>query len=282
MSLGLGAVLLWGAILPVQADNSGVAVYQSAMKHMKTESSLTAHVKLDMTDNGKTLFTASGEAKVDRDEQEASVSGTWKDVIGNKTESFQAFREDGKVIVKKGESDTYRVFEPKGWGAKRFEGASAEPPVIVEHVHNIVMGNIRELTTVENLPDGSKHVSLQVTEKELPAFANRAATMFFSRMAEHAQGSLAGKDHPISIPHLEQDIRVEQMFLNATIDGNNRIETQSAEIHVSGRDAAGKEHQLTLKLDVSLSDFSQTKVDHIDLTGKRLEQSEGWHRPAWK
>ncbi|QRG66759.1 hypothetical protein [Brevibacillus choshinensis] len=281
-SLGLGAVLLWGAGLPVQADDSGVAVYQSAMKQMKAESSLTAHVKLDLIDNGKPLFTMSSVAKVDREKQEASVSGSWEDLVGDQTEDFQVFREDGKVIFKKAESDTFSVFEQKGWGKKRFEGVSGEPPVIVEQVRNIMLGNIREHTAVETMPDGSKQVSLQVAEQELPAFANKAATMFFTKMAEHAQDAASGKHLPASLPQLQQDIRVERLKLNATIDRNNRIERQSAEIHVAGSDAAGKEHQLTLKLDVTLSDLSQTQVEHVDLTGKKVEHVEGWHRPAWK
>lgn len=274
-SVGLGVVLLWGAGLPVRADNSGLAAYQAAMKHTKTETSLTAHAKLDITDNGKPLFKGAGEAKVDHDDQEVSAAGTLEDVTRATTQNFQVFRENGKVIVKKGDSDIYRVIEPQEWKSKHFE-APANPPVIVEQVRNIALGNIRELSTVENMPDGSKHVSLQLSEKELPVFANKAASKFFSKITEHKQ------DFPVSLPALQEDIHVEQVSLNATIDENNRIERQSAEIHVSGRDVAGQEHELTVKLVVTLSDFSQTNVEHIDLTGKQVERIEEWHRPAWK
>ncbi|MED4752010.1 hypothetical protein [Brevibacillus choshinensis] len=280
-SVGLGVVLLWGAGLPVRADNSGLAAYEAAMKHTKTETSLTAHVKLDITDNGKPLFKGAGEAKVDRDKQEASVSGTLEDVTRATTQSFQAFREDGKVIVKKGDSDVYRVIEPQERRTKHFK-APANPPVIVEQVSNIALGNIRELSTVENLPDGSKQVSLLLKERDVPVFVNKAATMIFSKLAEQKQDAASGKDFPVRLPELQEDIQVEQVFLNATIDENNRIEHQSAEIHVSGRDVAGQEHEITVKLDVTLSDFSQTNVEHMDLTGKQVERIEGWHRPARK
>ncbi|MDF2684456.1 MAG: hypothetical protein K0R47_5646 [Brevibacillus sp.] len=281
MSVGLGVVLLWGTGLPVRADNSGLAAYQAAMKNTKMETSLTAHVKLDISDNGKPLFKGAGEAKVDRDKQEVSVAGTMEEVTRATTQNFQVFREDGKVILKKGDSDIYRVIEPQVWKSKHFE-APANPPVIVEQVRNIALGNIRELSTVENLPDGSKYVSLQLSEKELPVFANKAASMFFSKIAEHKRGALAEKDFPVSLPQLQEDIHVEQLVVNATIDENNRIERQSAEIHVSGRDEAGQSHELTLKLDVTLSAFSQTNVEHIDLTGKQVEHIDKWHRPAWK
>lgn len=282
MSAGLGVALLWGtAGLPVRADNSGLAVYQAAMKHTKTESSLTAHIKLDITDNGTPLFKGAGEAKVDRDKQEARVSGTLEDVTRATAQSFQVFREDGRVIVKKGDSDIYRVIEPQGRKIKHFE-APENPPVFVEQVRNIALGNIRELSTVENLSDGSKQVSLLLTEKDMPVFANKAATMIFSKLAEHKQDAVSGKDFPVRLPALQEDIHVKQVSLNATIDENNRIEHQSAEIHVSGRDVAGKEHELTLTLDVALDDFSRTNVEHMDLTGKQVERIEGWHRPFQK
>ncbi|WP_419877571.1 hypothetical protein [Brevibacillus centrosporus] len=278
LSVGLGAVVLWGAGLPVQADNSGLAAYQAAMKHTKTEPNLTAHVSVGITDNGKDLIHVSGEAKVDREKQEASVSGVIQDILGEKEQSFQAYREDGKVIVKTDGSDTYRILEKKNWATGRFEREHTEPPVIVEHIGNIALGNIRELSTVENLPDGSKQVSLELTEDKLPIFADKAATMLFAKIAEHKQDAPA----KISLPALQGDVDVEQVSFHASIDADNRIKSQEAQIHVSGSDAAGEKHELVLKVDVALSGFSQTKVEHINLTGKQVETLEEWHHPVWK
>lgn len=278
LSVGLGAVVLWGAGLPVQADNSGLAAYQAAMKHTKTEPNLTAHVSVGITDNGKDLIHVSGEAKVDREKQEASVSGVIRDILGEKEQSFQAYREDGKVIVKTDGSDTYRILEKKNGATGRFEREHAEPPVIVEHIRNIALGNIRELSTMENLPDGSKQVSLELTEDKLPIFADKAATMLFAKIAEHKQDAPA----KISLPALQGDVDVEQVSFHASIDADNRIKSQEAQIHVSGSDAAGEKHELVLKVDIALSGFSQTKVEHVDLTGKQVETLEEWHHPVWK
>ncbi|MFD2368742.1 hypothetical protein ACFSO0_01820 [Brevibacillus sp. GCM10020057] len=280
-SAGVAAVLLWGAGMPVRADDSGLGVYKAAMKQTKEEASLTAHAKVDVTDNGKQLYVLSAEAKVDHDKGEASVSGTVEDVVRAASQSFQVFREDGKVVVKRGDSDLYRVIEQKGWNPGPFAHRT-EPPVIVEHVKNIALGDIREQAKVEALPDGGKQVKLELSGQQLPLFADRAAGMFFSKLAEHSQAAATDQGFSLKLPVLKENIHVEKLALQADIDGSNHIRHQTAQLHVAGQDEGGQQHELVVKLDVELSDFSRTEVAHLDLTGKQVERTDGWQRPSWK
>lgn len=274
--------MLWGVGIPASAGNSGLDVYREAMKHTKAETSMTAHVQVEVTDSGKRLATLSGEAKIDRDRQEMSAAGTLEDWVGGKSRSFEAYREDGSVIVKKGDSDVYQLIETGGWQKKR-EDAPAAPPVIVEHVHDMMLGHFRDLSRVESLPDGSKEVDLQLTEEELPFFANKIAEKFFAKVAKEKQpGESDIHNVPLQLPKLKQDIEVEQVALQAKIDRDNRIAGQSAEIHVAGTDERGQKHELVVKVDVSLSDFSQTQPVHFDPAGKQVERVRGWRHPAEK
>lgn len=283
VSAGIGAVLLWGVGVSALADNSAFDAYKIALRNTKAAGNMTAHANLAVSDNGTQLFTISAEMKIDHEKKAGSINAVLDDMT--QTETFQLFREEGKVVFHKEDSDVYRVIERKGWNTKRFK-EDGEPPVMVEQVGNVLLGNLRKSTTMENLPDGSKRVSLQLADEQIPFIANKIGTVFFAKLAEHHPSSDSEKVIPAKLPQLKEQIQVEQLQVNAKLNADNRIEQQTAEVHLSGKDASGKSHHLVITLDVSLSDFSQTTPEKIDLDGKKvelinIEEHHKWRKGDW-
>jgi len=289
LAVGISGALVWGIGVSASAENAGMEVYKSALHQTSAAKSMTANAHLEISDNGAKLLTLEGVAKVNHDEQVASVDATYSGTKG--TGSFQAFREQNQVIVKKGDSDIYQVMEVMDWGHKAPKNKEDGPPAMMNHLTKTLFGNIDSWTTVENLPDGGKRASLGLSEEQMPVFVKVVGPILYSKIAEHSQEKAAASEKglPVVLPSLEENIQVDQITLQATIDENNRIEQQSAEVHVSGVDATGEKHELLLSLDISLSDLAATTPDSIDLTGKQVEKisredmksrwkKDGWHQ----
>jgi hypothetical protein len=59
--------------------------------------------------------------------------------------------------------------------------------------------------------------------------------------------------------------------VNASVDGDDHITSQSAQIHLSGKDEQGAEHDVVLRIDMTLSSLNSTTPDTVDLSGKQVE-----------
>ncbi|MGG1659134.1 hypothetical protein [Brevibacillus sp. NRS-1366] len=290
LSVGISGALVWGIGVSASAENAGLEVYKSALNQTKEAKSMTANAHLELTDNGTKLLTLDGVAKVNHDEKMASLEATYTGAKGEG--SLQAFREPDQVIVKKGDSDIYQVMETMDWGHKFSKNSEDRPPAMVNHLFKPLFGNMDKWTTVENLPDGRKRASLELSEEQMPAFVKVMGPTLYSKLTERSQAAAASeKGIAVKLPNLEEHFQVDQILLQATIDEQNRIERQAAEVHVSGVDASGEQHALLLSLDIRLSDLAATTPDSIDLTGKQVEKisreemksrwkKDGWNQPV--
>jgi hypothetical protein len=272
-AFGIGAVMLLVSGFSAMASTSGYDAYKTAMKNTKAVSSLTANVELTVTDNGTKVLAGTSDIKLSQELKSGSMSATFG---GNaKTHSLNVFRQDGKVIFKSSDNEVYRVQEHN---ASKWEedGVAPNPPKAVEQVFETLMGNIRELATVESASNGGKHAVLHLSGSQIPAVANVIGTLAVSKLAD--------SDHwNVSFPKLTDNIKVEEINLDANINANNVLEQQLAEIKITGTDDSGNNHDLAIQLHIDFSGFNQTVPEKIDLTGKQIVEIQnegtksGWH-----
>lgn len=110
--------------MSASASATGYEVYKTALEKTKGATSLTAKVDVNMTDNGTKVFEGHADIKLNKEMRAGSVEASFSD--GAKTHSRQVYRQDGKVILKKGDEDVYRLMEhPKGEHGK--EGLPGRP-----------------------------------------------------------------------------------------------------------------------------------------------------------
>jgi hypothetical protein len=253
------------------ADSSGYDAYQAALSKTKAEASMTAAAEMTVTDNGTKVVSATGSMKLNHELQAMSATATVNGG-GAAAHSVQMFRQDGKLILKNGDDEVYRVMEQAAIPAWQHNGAAhPTPPKALEPVINALIGNVRELATVQSAADGSKLASLHLSGSQVPPIAN-------------VLGSLAAaKAAATGVPKLTDDVKVEQILLDATINPDNIIKQQTAEIDMSGTDSSGVRHALVIRLRLDLSGFNQTVPERIDLTGKPTAAIQhdgakrGWH-----
>lgn len=276
--LSVGAALFFVSGLSAMANTSGYEAYKTAVKNTKAETSLTAKVDVSLSDNGTKLLAGSANVKLNQAQNAGSVAAN----VSSGAQSFglNVYRQDGKLIFKTSDNEIYRVKDQPA-SQKQFKGGQANLPKAAEQIIDTLMGNLRELATVENKADGSQQASLHLSGSQIPAVVNAIGTLIVSNAGECSgdSGKWGGPDrapfpHPNlkpNVPKLTDNIQVDKIDLDAAISPKQILEQQTAEISVSGSDDAGKKHVLTLRLNVDFSGFDQTAPDKIDLQGKQTE-----------
>ncbi|WP_066070379.1 hypothetical protein [Neobacillus soli] len=266
--LGIGAVLLLASGFSAMANTSGYDAYKTALKNTKAETSLTTNVDLTISDNGKMLVTGAADLKVNKEQKAGSVAAT----IGDSSEkrSINVFRQEGKVIFKSSEEDVYKVREMNAPKWQR-NGDHSNPSKVVEQVIGTLLGNIKDLATVEDQGNGGKHAELHLSGDQVPAVVNAVGTVVVSKLANHKNNEKA-PDWMTNMPKLTDNIKVEKIDMDAEISTKDILEEQTAKIKIIGTDKSGKKHELTFTIHVDYSDLNKTVPEHIDLTGKKIEE----------
>ncbi|RRJ65548.1 hypothetical protein EHV15_23480 [Paenibacillus oralis] len=300
---GLGAALLLASGLSAMAGTSGYETYKSALKHTISAESLTNQGTIVVTDNGKQIFRADLEAKRNKETNGMSASAKFTVTGASESQTMQAFKQGEKAILHEGDSDTYRVMN---LGENKREAGSGEfaPPQHAEQFIEALMGNVKDLATVEELPSGVKQASLHLSGSQIPAVVQAAGSLAASHLTAGpkfhgqmgAEGRMAGNDsetaqkdglaHPsmpkVDFPELTDNVKVEDIQFDAEISPEQYIKHQQGKITISGTDKAGDKHELVISIDCDLSGFGQTTPDTVDLTGKQVETIErNGHTPPW-
>lgn len=301
--LGIGAVMLTVSGLSAMAGNSGYEAWKTAVKQTHTATSFAGKAGIVVTDNGTKLIDAEAAFKKDG----ASASADLSLSSGNAAHGMNVYIQDGQTVLKPDDSNVYRVVEQGTGeegkhGPKRGADHTPDPAMVqnVERVFDALVGNLKDRVTLTENADGSQQVTLSLSGSQVPAAVQAIGSMLighaggFQDKRGHAgvgagpvsgdaagdKGSPAGgagfdswftPDMKPELPKLTQDIRIEAIKLDAVIDANRYMDGQTAEIRLSGKDAAGTAHSLVVQVMLDLGGFNGTKADRVDLTGQTVE-----------
>jgi hypothetical protein len=271
---GIGAVMLLVSGFSAMANTSGYDAYKTALKNNKSATSITSAGSITVKDKGTEILRADFNAKIDHTQNEASVAVT----LGNGLEkhAVNVFNQDNKFIFKDGASEVYKVKE-NGVSKWKHNGGNSGPPKQLEPVIDALMGNLKELATVEATSDGGKQSSLHLSGNQIPTVVQAFGSILISKVANVDQWNDAGTHSVTSFnlvskfPKLVENIKIQQINLDASINKDQYLEHQTGEIIITGTDGSGEKHEVVIGLDFNLSNFNQTVPDQVDLTGKQVE-----------
>ncbi|CAG7614117.1 hypothetical protein ACFQI7_00455 [Paenibacillus allorhizosphaerae] len=280
---GISAVVMLATGFSAMAGTSGYDAYKSALKNTKTAHNVSVKTQMALQDNGNAFANANGSFKVSPENRTAS--GTVTVISGGTDQSVSFFKQSSGTVLKSGASDIYYVkpeHTDKKYAVKKMD---REMPQQVETVIDALVGNLKDYVTVESNTDGSKDVSVELTNAQIPAVVSAIAPIAIKHATSghrHEFQNKNGTDKPefpfdghallSGVPQLSQDIKIEKVAVKANINASNYIQHQEADITVSGKDAGGAAHQVTLHLAADLSGFNGTTPDTVDLTGKQVQQ----------
>ena len=283
-SLVVSGGVLMGTAYTNAAQLSGYDAYKLAIKDTAKLKNETADFKISVNDTGKNLIDVTSNVKVNSVTNAMSQTTTVKSSNGNET--FSTFNEAGKSISKSSSSDVYNVRENNHKNFNK-KDEKMNPQVInsVETVVDILVGNMKNNVKVEpSNVEGVQKISINLSQNEIVPLVNAIASIAMAKNNdEPMHNEKAGNiDLKNMIPQLESGIKVESVVVTGDINKDNIINNQVANIVLSGVDANGTTHKVTINANLNLSNINSTTPDTVDLTGKQVktvtEQFEGRYR----
>ncbi|CAM2914334.1 hypothetical protein PASE110613_07255 [Paenibacillus sediminis] len=285
--MGVGAVagsmLLMSSVYAGVGEAPGYNAYKSAIKNTAAVKNVTERMNLSIEDNGKVLLQVNSTGKTNKEAHTGSADITLK---GEATEqSFQIYHQEDKTIIKTDLSDTYQIIEPdkaeRDMLKKHKDHIEQFDPAMAKDMENVIdelAGNLKNYVTLKE-ESKTKEVEMHLTGTQIPAVANAIGSLFIKASGrDHGEemnlSSTLGvnvnniKD---SLPKLTDDIKIDSVNLDATVNADNRITNQTAAIEISGKDRGGTAHHVIVKVDLGLSEFNNTTPDTVNLTGKKVE-----------
>jgi hypothetical protein len=288
-AVGISCAIMVTTGMTAMADTSGYDVYKSALKNTKTVTSVSVAAQAELKDNGNVLVSANGTAKASLDNKTGSGS---VDVTSNGVQQTISFyNQENGTVIKSSASDVY--YQNQDEKGKRGEGKKHNEQDMAPQVESVIdalVGNLKDYVSTNTQSDGSKVVSVELSNAQIPAALNAFAPIAIKQATnehEHQGKKNEGDQAKLpfakdflkgQVPQLTQDIKIEKVAVKATINASNYIEQQQADLTVSGKDANGAAHVVTLHVNADLSGYNSTTPDQVDLTGKNVQQIKHDHK----
>lgn len=266
VSFTLGTLLVATTALADIANKSGYDQLKDALKVTAQQSSekfdsFTLDVSYALKDNGKTVMSSNATQKYDRSK---SASENINSSSRNQNEAkFNSYSDKTSMISWQDSDPTYYVTEftkerKEELFPNPFKGNSADD---IEKIADAVVGSLKDHVVVTENPDGSKGLAGSLTEVQIPSLVNAVASFQLKQKFNGNQDSL---------PVLTKDIFVKEVKGTAKINKDGVMESILGTAVLSGKDAQGTAHDVTVEVLAKLSEIDSTTVTKPDLTGKNV------------
>jgi hypothetical protein len=296
VSLALGALLIMSTAF---ADS----INKSAYDQLKDTIKFTAANYVDMIDSSTVVttvvlkdndeeilkHTSTIRTQTDADRSE-TISTTV--LLGKDVSNEYSYRDGEGSIYYDAAADTYYikqfVMDPAkqyvdgiGYMDNPFDQEGAED---IEKIFDALVGNLQNYVVVTVNEDGTKEYSGSLTDAQIPALINAivsfASKQFFSQRTVDtvAPREYDSKEQVDSIenafPKLDGDISIKSVRGKMTVNADGLADGVFVTGVITGIDADGATHDLSLDLLIRMEDVNNTVVSRPDLTGKNVVISE--------
>jgi len=272
-SLVVSGGVLMGTAYAATTQLSGYDAYKLAIVNTKNLKNETADLKLAVNDGKKNLANVSSNIKANSTTNAMSQTTTVKSSKGS--ENFSTFKQDGKSISKSSTSAVYNVKEEnnnKNFN-KKAEKMNPEVAKSMEVILDTLVGSMKNNVTVTDNADGTKKVAINIKQNEIVPIVNAVASIALTKgndepMLNEKAGNLDVKN---MLPQLTSGITVKSVGVTGDISKDNIITNQVAKIVVTGLDAKGVTHDVTIDATLNLSNINKTTPNTVNLTGKQVK-----------
>ncbi|NRF91006.1 hypothetical protein HQN89_08230 [Paenibacillus frigoriresistens] len=285
LGVAVGSMMLVTSVYAGVGDAPGYETFKSAFKQTAAVKNVTRQVNVSLQDNGASLLNVKSTIKSTGVDQTGSAVVNVKS--GKDEQTIHFYSQDGKQIVKTEDSEVYKVLEGEGMPGK-FKGhdqANHTPdPQVISEVENVVdalVGNLKNYVTMSEAPGNVKDIHFKLSGSQISPVVNTIGSLVIKHgTAENSHRPIPAKADTLgvdvttlknSLPQLVTDIKMDEVEVTASVDADNHITNQTAQIHISGKDAQGAAHDVVLSVDMTLSSLNSTTPDTIDLNGKQVE-----------
>ncbi|GIQ70491.1 hypothetical protein DUZ99_09920 [Xylanibacillus composti] len=251
-------------------------------------------VKVD----GETVLKLGGETKVEAKGDKQSVSSDFDITLMGIERSGSMYSSDAETIylVDRTHDLHYQVIHADhDHGSKQHEWRDERGShhrsmnKAEEALLDYMAGDLKNEFSLEEYANGSKTITVDISKEELPlpvrllmdvalaADKNErnhtpAVSAEWERVMElpffqgFDQAELAAL-----LPELTEDVAIERVLLQMTVDANNQVQSVQGKVEVSGKDEAGVIRRVEIEGAGELGGINATTPDMYDSAGKSIE-----------
>lgn len=249
--------------------------------------------------DGETVLTANGVTKVGGMGKERDMSSDFNlTLMGvERSGSLYSSDEDKLYIVDRSHDLHYQIInlDDEEYGAEYREWRGREefrdrPMNKAEEAFlDYMVGDLKDNFSAMEHADGSKTITVEVSKEEIPlplrllmdvaSAEDKRERVYTKETPEEWERmkqlpffqGLEEVDLEEQLPELTEDVAIERVKLQLTVDANNELQGVEGVLEVSGKDEAGLSHLVEIEGEGSFSNFNATTPDVYDPTGKTVE-----------
>ncbi|WP_411682220.1 hypothetical protein [Clostridium thailandense] len=268
VSAAAGCFLLSLSVTAFAATGSGYENYRDAVKSIVLAENETVSAQFEVKDNGSVILSGDTVEKLSQENKSSqsniTVDGVKKTYETSENNGTYVINADGKYYSvnrgdKKSDSDK-----------KEKLSESSSTVKLAEMITDTLVGDVKN----QFVKDGQT-ISVNLEGAQIPELAKLAistAAENSNSIERHKNGDKIGSDEMKAafdkIPKLS-DIDVKAISMTATVDGST-LKDNKITVTITGKDASGASHEVSIALTAKITDLGNTKVDTIDTTGKEV------------
>lgn len=279
VSLAVGTMLFATTALAEVTAKSGYEQLKDGIKYT-TDScanklqSYTLNFSVVLKDNGNIIRTQETLNKYDVSKNAMENTSTESKGSNGKSSSYY-YSDKTCSISYDSNQNTYYERDFNNTDIKRsFTDPFKEKQAAdIEKIADALVGNLKDYVVVKQNADGTRDLSGSLTEAQIPALVNAVASYQIKNAFGGYRSVRAGINDETNMPKITQDVFVKEIKGNMTLSKEGLIQSVLGSGTISGKDDAGKEHNLSVEILCKITDVNTTVVNKPDLSGKKVEKS---------
>ena len=273
----LGVTMLAGAAFASYTTMGGYEAGKTAFKGLADNENYTANSEIKLTVDGKEIAKASTEELYDRDGDvklsRKDVSDSYVDYISpvgrsesetyvqdntsisiytNKDGKKASTVYDGKAYFRKG------AFNILGDAGEKDKESSAKIIRFAELLCDTLVGDLKNNIVYVSGDDNTSTYEINLDAVQIPELANAGLEAMFTSVSRF------DTDDPFMI--LGSSPIVKNASLRFSVDSQNRLTEGKANVTLSGSDASGENHEASVDIAVTMSDYGTTTPRRVDVS----------------
>jgi hypothetical protein len=294
-AVSLFAVSAWASAPNTAGYDAFKEVLKANQQNEQTIESASVNGKLKITMDGETILTANGTTKMQHMSDEHTTSSDFDfTLVGVERTGSVYASEESAYFVDRTHNKHYQVINLDHKDAKyerewRFEDDKRPMNKAEEALLDYMVGDLKKEFSVVNHVDGTRTITADVSKNEIPlplkmlidvaASKDRSGRDFDHEQKQEWERikqipffqGLEGLNLEEQLPELKDDVAIERVQLQMTVDANNELQHMEGTLEVSGKDEAGDFHRVEIEGTGEVSSLNATTPDAYDPYGKSIE-----------
>lgn len=278
ISFMVGTLMFATTAFAEVSSKSGYEQAKDALKYSADSfsnklQSYTINSSTVIKDNGSIISEIDKVNKYDFSKHAEENTGTVIEANKPKTNNYY-YADKNTIIDYDNKKDDYNVTnykKPNDFTMVRNPFKEKQEQDL-EKIGDAIVGNLKDSVVVNPKADGTKELSGSISESQIPAIAN--ALVSYEVKSRYSRNDNGNNNDQSIFPSNISDVYVKSANEDMILNKDGLIQNASVSVEISYKDDKGTAHNLTYEALIKVSDINATKVNKLDLTGKKVKQSD--------